>query len=234
MRLVTYNIRGGLGMDDRRSTRRIGEVLQEIGADIVCLQEVHQRLPWSAFRDQPGHLARVVKSRVVFQNNFRVGLGGFGNALLTSRPILSRASHSLPNARERQRILKSLERRGLLEVVVETPGGPLVVLVTHWSLDAEDRMKSAEEIAARVEALKTPVILAGDFNAEADSAEMQRLRQETGLVDAGAAAAAATFPADAPRARIDYVLHSPELSVTPASVVDTQASDHRPVVVDWT
>ena len=45
MRVMTYNIRGGLGMDGHRSIERIGAVVRDAGADVVGLQEVHQRLP---------------------------------------------------------------------------------------------------------------------------------------------------------------------------------------------
>jgi len=43
-----------------------------------------------------------------------------------------------------------------------------------------------------------------------------------------------TDPADVPRKRIDYVLTSNHFRVRNASVPNTLASDHRPVVVDLT
>jgi endonuclease/exonuclease/phosphatase family metal-dependent hydrolase len=48
----------------------------------------------------------------------------------------------------------------------------------------------------------------------------------------GAAGPGLTYPADAPTERIDYVLVSPHFRVRSASVPVTEASDHRPVVVD--
>lgn len=230
MRLVTYNIRGGLGMDGCRSLRRIAEVLREVEAQIICLQEVHCYLPWSGFQNQLRALARWLGMPTLFQNNVRLVLGGFGNALLTSLPVLSLARHRLPNSGECARARKLPERRGLLEAVLQGPQGPLTVMVTHWSLNAKDRERSAEEVAALVAARRTPVLLAGDFNAAANSPEMIRLRGLTGLCDRGSAP---TFPADKPAVRIDHVLHSPELPVTHAWVMETPASDHRPVVVAW-
>ncbi|HXG24745.1 MAG TPA: endonuclease/exonuclease/phosphatase family protein [Chthonomonadales bacterium] len=230
MRLVSYNIRGGLGIDGRRSLRRIAEVLREVDAQIICLQEVHCRLPWSGFQNQLRALARWLGMPALFQNNVWLALGGFGNALLTSLPVLSLARHRLPNSGERACVRKLPERRGLLEAVLQSPQGPLTVMVTHWSLNARDRQQSAEKVAALVAARRTPVLLAGDFNAAADSPEMARLRGLTGLCDRGSAP---TFPAHRPATRIDYVLHSPEVPVTRVWVVETPASDHRPVVVAW-
>jgi endonuclease/exonuclease/phosphatase family metal-dependent hydrolase len=38
-------------MDGQRSAERIADVVLAQNADIVCLQEVHQRLPQSGFVD---------------------------------------------------------------------------------------------------------------------------------------------------------------------------------------
>lgn len=43
MRVVTYNIRKSVGLDRKRKPKRILDVLNEIDADIVFLQEVDRR-----------------------------------------------------------------------------------------------------------------------------------------------------------------------------------------------
>ncbi len=69
MRVMTYNIRGGLGMDgggtraDRRSRARREP-------DIVCFQEVHRRLPWSGYTTSRG-ACRALGDAVRFQANVR-------------------------------------------------------------------------------------------------------------------------------------------------------------------
>jgi len=40
MRITTYNIHRSRGMDGRTRQERVVEVLQEIGADVIALQEV--------------------------------------------------------------------------------------------------------------------------------------------------------------------------------------------------
>lgn len=52
MRIVTYNIRGGLGLDGRRSIGRVAETLRALRPDVVCFQEVHQRTPWGGLTDR--------------------------------------------------------------------------------------------------------------------------------------------------------------------------------------
>ena len=71
------------------------------------------------------------------------------------------------------------------------------------------------------------------MNAGPDTPEMRTLTAV--LVDVWAAVGngpGPTFEARHPFARIDYVLVSEELVPVAAEVVDTRASDHRPVVAD--
>ena len=71
------------------------------------------------------------------------------------------------------------------------------------------------------------------MNAGPDTSEMRTLT--TVLVDVWAAVGVGpglTFEARRPFARIDYVLVSGGLVPVAAEVVDTRASDHRPVVAD--
>ncbi len=231
MRIVTYNIRGCLGIDGVRSPERIARVLRETRADVVCLQEVHQRLPDSGLQDQPRRLSRLLGMPVRFQCNYRMGWGRYGNAILTSLPVLDRTSTELPNRRERESILRLPERRGLLELVLDTDDGPLTVMTSHWSLHAEDRLESVQIVAARVRQRKGRIVLCGDFNAPPSAPEMGLLAAETGLADAGAAENAPTFPSDRPQSRIDYVWGSPDLALSALTVMQTQASDHLPIVV---
>ena len=87
MRVMTYNIRGGWGMDGGWSTERIADVVLEQAPDILCLQEVHQRLPQSRFVDQPGRLQKALGLPVVFQANLRLGAGAYGLALVSRYPV---------------------------------------------------------------------------------------------------------------------------------------------------
>ena len=77
-----------------------------------------------------------------------------------------------------------------------------------------------------------PTLVLGDLNAPPDAPELAPLLAR--LTDAWPASAGPgfTYPADKPEKRIDYVLVSPHFRVRSATVPTTEASDHRPVVVD--
>lgn len=224
MRVMTYNIRGGWGMDGKWSTERIADVVLEQAADIVCLQEVHQRLPQSRFVDQPGRLQKALALPVVFQANLRLGLGGYGLALVSRYPVNAVQNHLLPSARE---------QRGALEVNLTTPMGLLTIFCTHWGLNSTERERQGARLAELVAAASGPIIVCGDFNEGPDAPGISALRSRTGLQDADTDENHLTYPADTPAARIDYILHSPELTLQSIFPITTLASDHLPLAADF-
>jgi endonuclease/exonuclease/phosphatase family metal-dependent hydrolase len=218
---MTFNIRGGLGMDGRRDTERIAAMVRAWSPDVVCFQEVHQRLPWSTWVDQPGLLARLLGMPVIFQRNLNLGFGGYGLAIASVFPLDEVQRRFLPGTGE---------RRGALGVTASTPDGPVRVWCTHWGLTGNERVQQAAQVAAWVNGGTSPVVVCGDCNERADAPAVRRLLEDTDLLDVGAMTGTPTYPADAPTARIDYVFCSPGLRSQSCVVPDTQVSDHRPVV----
>ncbi|MGD8322348.1 MAG: endonuclease/exonuclease/phosphatase family protein, partial [Gemmatimonadota bacterium] len=119
--------------------------------------------------------------------------------------------------------------------------------------DTSVRRAQVTEMLDIMGRIRDPVILLGDLNAPPYAPELAPLVQRLGDAwvegqgraprrgrsaedsargDEGAGGTTGrTYPASAPTKRIDYVLVSPGLRVLRARVVDTGASDHRPVVV---
>jgi endonuclease/exonuclease/phosphatase family metal-dependent hydrolase len=231
MRLLDWNIRGGLGMDNRRSLKRIAEVIRESQADIVCLQEVHCQFPQSGFQNQPRMVERLTDMPVHFLPSFRIGISSFGNVILTRLPTSWLTLHPLPNPIERKRLKLRLERRAMLSANIQTDSGVINLFTTHLSLNTQDRMQSAREILKKVQGASGSVLLAGDFNAGPDSSEINVIR-ESGLVDAGISSGL-TYPSNRPTHRIDYVFHSADLNVKAFKVMESTASDHCPILIEW-
>ena len=222
IRLMTYNICGGLGMDGKRSLARIVEVARSAGAQIVCLQEVHRFLPNSRLVDQARRLGDRLGMVHVYQRNYSLGAGGLGNAILTSLDVVSVCSHRLTSLGE---------HRGLLEVHLKTPEGDLTVFCTHLGLDAMERATQAGEIAAAVNAAKGPRVLCGDFNETISSPAVSSILESTGFRDA-LPEGFLTFPSNDPTHRIDFVFCDPIVGAISAGQINTIASDHLPVAVD--
>jgi len=225
MRIMTYNIRAGLGMDDQRSLVRTADVIRAAGTPIVCLQEVDRRMPRSQLADQSKWLGERLGMEFVFQPNLIIGPTSCGNAILTRYPIIGAKSYSLTSIGE---------QRGLMEVRINTPFSELTVFCTHWGLDENERLVQARECASYVKSARVPVIFCGDLNDVEASDPIQLLLSESGLHDIvrDTAEPANTWPAINPQVRIDYILGTSELKGITAQTIDTPASDHLPILAE--
>ena len=94
-------------------------------------------------------------------------------------------------------------------------------------------MRQAAFLANIIKAIPGNVILCGDFNEDQDGGGLKMLIEQTGLQDADAASRRPTFTSDNPVSRIDYILHSPGLRATHVEVIESLASDHLPLLVDF-
>lgn len=226
MRVVSYNIRGGLGLDGKRSTPRIADTVRGALPDVVCFQEVHHKLPWSGGENQPALLADSLRRAFVYFAPVRFGFGGEGLGVCVRDTFSEEIQHNLPSKRE---------NRGVLEVRLRDISGfrSLTVLCTHWGLNSEERMEQAAECVKIAANAPRPLIFCGDLNETADGPAVRRLMQGSGLLDAGAISNLPTFPAANPTKRIDFILHSPDLRLNDLKTIQSMASDHLPLYADF-
>ncbi|HEY3316108.1 MAG TPA: endonuclease/exonuclease/phosphatase family protein [Bacillota bacterium] len=229
LKVMTFNIRHAQGDDGRVSVERIAEILRASDADVVGLQEVDRRMPRSGWQDQVRQIAARLGYDYAFGRNLGIGPVGFGNAVLSRYPIITRQNLSLPG---------ELEPRGALVITINLDRNHLITFAdTHLGLSATDRQGG--QVAAIVDDLQKlsgPVILVGDFNDTAGAPEQAQL---SGLLKDSYGAAEkrdgeGTFGVAAGRAgeRIDFVWLSGDLKPLTWSTVPATASDHLPVVVE--
>ncbi|MFM1747272.1 MAG: hypothetical protein RLZZ188_938 [Verrucomicrobiota bacterium] len=231
LRVMTYNIHHGEGLDQRLDLERIAKLITDARADLVGLQEVDRGVARTQRRDLPAELARLTGMTVTFESNLAHQGGEYGNAVLSRFPVrTSRNTH--------YRAPRPGEQRGFQEVTVVAHGRELVLINTHLDFRAgdEERLASVAELREAVaRAGDRPVIMVGDFNAVPTSAPIREVA--TLLRDAWEAVGAGpgyTIPVRKPARRIDYVWYSPgALEPVTASVPSSEASDHLPVVVEF-
>lgn len=219
--LTTYNIHHAAGMDKKVDVPRIASVLKDAGAQIVCLQEVDDRVVRSGLKRQPRELAKLLDMEPAYGPTLHWPVGArYGNAILSALPILSTQEHLLPGKEE---------QRGLLETRLQTPAGPIAVFCTHLGLTAEDRASQTDRIMEILGACDVPALLAGDFNEEADGPTHATLRN-AGLVLLSPDEP--TFPSTGPNRRIDFVYGTSQWKSLGGRVLASLASDHCAVAVD--
>ncbi len=225
LRVMTWNIHHGRGMDKQVDLERIAAVIRSADPDIVALQEVDRGTRRTDRRDLAAELAKLCGMDHVFGKNIDYQGGDYGNALLTRLPVVHAQNHHY-------RMLREGEQRGLLRVRLRFGKRELRIWNTHIDFrpDDSERLANVAEIGgilARMNA--TPVLLCGDFNDTPISRTHKALLES--FLDAGQGL---TYPSNKPRKRIDYVFvrNNSWLQILEAKVLTTQASDHLPVVTE--
>lgn len=228
LRVMSYNIHVGIGMDKKLDLARIAEVIKQQRADIVGLQEVDRGVERTGRVDEIRELARLTGMDYAFAHNLDYQGGQYGVAVLSRFPILAIDHQRFANRRER-------ERRGFIRVEIEVAGRRLNFVTTHLDYQFLDgRIFETGQLLKALEGVRGPVIVAGDFNEEPPGGAYEMMLK-AGFADGWTpqTTAGLTYPADKPAKRIDYVFHrglGPDVQAT-ATVPDTLASDHRPLVV---
>ncbi len=197
------------------------------GAAILALQEVDVRIARSGWVDQAALVAEETGLVHAFGEARPVGLfGRYGNALLAGQALDDVQVVPLPR-------IGAGETRVAIVATVTAADQTLSVAATHLSTD---RGEAGEQLQATIAALDErplPRVVLGDLNLVAE--DVRPLVGEAGLelVDP----AVPTYPAAAPRLRIDHVAVA-GLGVAGLAVAGTEVlpaapvSDHRPLAVE--
>lgn len=235
IRVATYNAHGCLGLDGRTSPRRIARVLQELGPDIVALQEVDLGRRRSRLEDQASLIAGELGLHLTFCPTVTLNEEHYGHALLTRWPAEVVNRSRLPMSH--RRFLR--EHRSALWVKVAHPLRPFHVIATHLGLSPSERMSQVDALLGenwlgRIPAGE-PVLLCGDLNCTPRSRPYRRLRERLGdTLPEGLGIS--TFTSILPLLRLDHVLGSDHFSTragfTSRSDLAQVASDHLPLLVE--
>ena len=226
LRVVSYNIRHGRGMDDSVDLARTAAVLRSLTPDLVGLQEVDRRAERSGGVDQATELGRMLEMVPVFGAFMEYQGGHYGMAILSRFPPVRSWTIPLPEGNE---------PRVALAVMIPLPAGDTVVAVNvhfDWVDDDGFRFAQASVLAAVLDTLSHPWVLLGDLNDEPGSRTLA-LFAERAREAAKPANARFTFSTDNPRKEIDFIFGGPPemWGVRESRVVaEPVASDHRPVL----
>ncbi|MFW5999021.1 MAG: endonuclease/exonuclease/phosphatase family protein [Halanaerobiaceae bacterium] len=213
--VMTYNIQRGLDMEGNSNLPEISELISGNKFDIVGLNEVDRYTRRSGFQNQIKTLASSTGMNYVYGPNVDMIPGSYGNALLTRHRIISAENHTLPG-------FDKSEKRGLLNVKIQLPDGEVYnVLVTHLSLNRQERQLQLSWIEDYLDELKKPYFLLGDFNGQKEFSSSLRP-----LIDGQE-----TFPAHTPSGQIDYIISDLNIELAEKGTFRVPFSDHLPLYI---
>jgi endonuclease/exonuclease/phosphatase family metal-dependent hydrolase len=222
MRVASYNIRKAVGLDWRRDPLRVLDVLDEMDADVVVLQEADKRIGGRAGVLPEGPLA--ARGYRIADLSLRPHSHGWhGNAVLY-RPaavqIVQTTRIDLP----------SLEPRGAVSVRLMHPD--IEVIDVHLGLTWRSRMAQLRALGRYLRGAEHPVLIAGDFNIwRADAGISDALGGGCEVILAGNSFHAAREIAPLDRFVLRGAVRHKSAWVH-RSRLAAQASDHLPIVID--
>jgi endonuclease/exonuclease/phosphatase family metal-dependent hydrolase len=237
LRVATYNIHKGvqgLGPTRRLEIHNLGHAVEQLDADIVCLQEVrklHRReeqyfnrwpeLPQAEFLCPEGYFA-------LYQTNAKTKHGEHGNALLSRWPVVSHGHEDMSDHR--------FEQRGLLHAELKVGRRKVHVIVLHLGLIAGSRGRQVEQMLRFIEReipSTAPVIVAGDFNDW--GSKLRPMLNSHGFQDF-IGERALTYPSRLPLTQLDYVYCrglKPSGLQIPRGRIWWRMSDHLPLIAEF-
>lgn len=151
---VSYNIHGGVGCDGHFVPNRIVDVLRELDADVIALQEVESRA--TGF-DMLDFLARQTGLRGIAGPTLLGPGGDYGNALLSRHPVLTERRIDISYPRR--------EPRGAIDAELDMGGAAVRVIATHLGLHPTERRHQVQQLLEIFEhERQLPTVFMGDLN----------------------------------------------------------------------
>lgn len=228
IKVMSYNIHYGLGMDKKYDLGRIAKVISDQDPDIVGLQEIGDSI-------MAAKLGELTDMYYVFGPS-KESMKGYGDAVLSKHPFEWVGNYSIPSA--------SSSRYQVMGVDVDLSAiyGKVTkvrFLNTHFdwtqSIGSQEARLSAVDVIERgfFKNNILPTILTGDLNAIPNSEPLKKLSKK-GWINKKGDEELFTIPVLNPDRQIDYVLVRPhkDWKIIDVEILNEPiASDHLPVVM---
>ena len=237
LRVMTYNVHRCKGIDGRLRPDRVVDVLREVDADVIALQEVV-----SAEGDGDCNQARYIGDTLSLHwalgENRKLKGAAYGNVVLSRFPLRVVKNHDIS--------VVGRERRGAFHTDVLLGGEDAIhVFNIHLGTAFVERRHQGRRLSERGsgilhnEELRGPKIVLGDFNEWTTGLATQLLGSHLKSVDVRKhLGRRRTYPGFLPVLHLDHIYYDGPLELEKLTLHRTKkslvASDHLPLVADFT
>lgn len=235
IRVVTYNIHKCRGLDRRVRPARIVEVLREIDADIIALQEVLSLQGASGEKDQARFISEELEMTCAVGGT-RIHRGAiYGNVVLSRLPVVETRNYDIT--------VRGREERGCMRADISANGsGVLHVFNVHLGTAFIERRHQGRKLVNAAilnnEELLGARIMLGDFNEWTRGLTTRLLASHLTSADIRAhLRRSKTYPGVLPFLHLDHIYFDDSLDLERITLHKSRAalvaSDHLPLVADF-
>lgn len=235
VRIATYNVHKCRGLDLRVRPQRIVEVLREVDADVIALQEVFGGAGGDPRLDQAGYIAQQLGFHAYLGENRQWNGDAYGNLILSRYPLRAACNYDISRY--------GRERRGCARVDVEVAEGMVLHVfnvhlgTAYLERRAQGRMLLTPEILNNG-GLRGARVVLGDFNEWTRGLATRLLRRHFLSAEIKKyAGRSRTYPGVLPFLHLDQIYFDPLLMLQSLYLHRTRmaliASDHLPLVGDF-
>ena len=234
LRVATYNIHKGvqgLGPARRLEIHNLGLAVEQLDADIVCLQEVRKmnRKEANYFDRWPDVPQAEYLAPEGYESVYLTNAYTKDGELLSRWPVIGYQHEDISDHR--------FEQRGLLHVELDIHGKRVHSIVVHLGLIHGSRIRQIAQLHRFIEREvppNAPLVVAGDFNDWGN--QIKRMLAGFGLFEFEGDRGALTYPSRLPIAQLDHIyvrgLRPLGLQV-PKGRIWWRMSDHLPLIAEF-
>ena len=241
MRLLLYNIRYGVGngttspvplpgarylFAEAAELKRITEFIGGLNPDIVGLIEVDTGSLRSSRVNQAEMIADSLGHYSCYANKY--GEDSFNQIL----PIVRKQANAFLASPDIHGERFHYFDKGIKRLIIELELDNVAIFLVHLSLKYRHRQLQLRHLYELVTNCKKPVVVAGDFNTVWGEDEIFLFMQAARLSNANTERLP-TYPTRRPRLELDFILHSPDITVTHFEIPKVPFSDHLPLICDF-
>lgn len=257
LKVMTWNVHCPQGADNVRQ-RQIAEVILQEDADIVLLNEFYQdtcvvldsmlKIKYKYTEEYQSHR----KCGDIFYSKWKIGSSGHQSLRELWKARIGKDDEKYPDSLKGKSI-------SAIKATIAVGKDSVMILGCHWTsnsgdgsgiVNGVDSLKKIESFYSRykekqehrtfqakwtaelINGSECPVIFMGDMNDFGRSLPLDILRCAN-MQDAwweGGTGYGCTFHTGWMRLRIDHILHTNDLMLVNIKVIDTNVSDHNPIV----